>query len=199
MIDKRLNRKGAAVAEAVIGRGPDMAPEPGQPDAGQPDAGRRDQEQVGRFVERFSAVLTEAGIPRMPARVFTALLVSDADSLTAADLAARLQASPAAVSGGVRYLIGVGMISRESEPGSRRHHYRIPDNVWQELMRMRDRLMLRWTAAMRDGIEILGAQTPAGRRMTESARYFEFVAAELPRTIARWEEFTAGRGGSPGR
>ena len=68
---------------------------------------------VGKFIERFASVLVEAGIPRMPARVFAALLASDSGTLTAEDLSKQLQASPAAVSGGVRYLTGVGMVRRE--------------------------------------------------------------------------------------
>ncbi len=151
----------------------------------------RDDEAVGKFIERFASVLVEAGIPRMPARVFAALLAQDSARLTAAELSDRLRASPAAVSGGVRYLIGVGMVRREGEPGSRRHHYRIPDNVWDELVRGRDRIMERWTAALREGIDLLGADTPAGARMADSVDYFEFVTAELPRVVARWQEHKA--------
>jgi predicted transcriptional regulator len=143
---------------------------------------------VSRFVERFASVLVEAGIPRMPARVFAALLAADSGQLTAAELAEQLQASPAAVSGGVRYLVGVGMVSREGEPGSRRHHYRVPDNVWDEVVSSRDRLMTRWSAVLRDGIEVVGADTPAGARLAESVQYFDFVSAELPRVQARWQE-----------
>ena len=155
-------------------------------------------EAAARFAERFAAVLTEAGVPRMPARIFATLLASDSGSLTAAELADLLKASPAAVSGGVRYLTGVGMVHREAEPGSRRHHYRVPDNVWDEVIRLRDRLLVRWTAVLREGIDLLGAQTPAGSRLAESARYFEFVNAELPRVLARWTELEAGREPEPG-
>ena len=158
-------------------------------------AAERDQEAVRRFVERLASALTEAGIPRMPARVFAVLLTTDCSRLTAAELAAKLDASPAAVSGGVRYLIQVGLVSRESAPGSRRHHYRVPDDVWDEVIRLRDRLMARWAAVMRDGVELLGADTPAGGRMAESARYFEFVSAELPQVVAKWREYKAALDG----
>ena len=151
----------------------------------------RDPAAVGRFVERFAAVMVAAGIPRMPARVFAALLATDSGRLTASELSEQLQASPAAVSGGVRYLIGVGMVSREGEPGSRRHHYRVPDSVWDEVITGRDRLLARWTAVLRDGIELVGADTPAGARLAESVQYFEFVSAELPQVLARWQEHKA--------
>jgi DNA-binding transcriptional regulator GbsR (MarR family) len=165
--------------------------EPGARTAAARATAQRDEDAVDRFTERFAAVLVEAGIPRMPARVFAALLGADAGGLTAAELAGLLQASPAAVSGGVRYLIGVGMVSREGKPGSRRHHYRVPDNVWDEVISGRDRLMARWTAVLRDGVEALGADTPAGARLADSVRYFEFVSAELPRVLARWREHNA--------
>jgi DNA-binding transcriptional regulator GbsR (MarR family) len=155
------------------------------------DGPRRDPAAVARFVERFASVLVEAGIPRMPARVFAALLATDSGRLTAAELSEQLKASPAAVSGGVRYLIGVGMVSREGEPGSRRHHYRVPDHVWDEVVTGRDRLMTRWTAVLREGIALVGPDTPAGARLADSVQYFEFVSAELPRVLARWQEHKA--------
>jgi len=139
------------------------------------------------FIERFASVLIEAGIPRMPARVFAALLAADSARLTSAQLADLLQASPAAISGGVRYLIGVGMVRREGEPGSRRHQYQVPENVWDEVMKLQDRLLDRWTMVLRQGVDLLGAQTPAGLRMADSVDYFEFVSSELPAIMARWQ------------
>lgn len=173
--------------------------ERGRRHEGEELAGKRDREAVSRFVERFASVLVEAGIPRMPSRVFAALLATDSGRLTAAELSEQLQASPAAVSGGVRYLIGVGMVSKEGEPGSRRNHYQVPDSVWDEVITGRDRLMARWSAVLRDGIDIVGADTPAGARLADSVEYFEFVGAELPRVLARWQEHKAAlsRGGDP--
>ena len=89
--------------------------------------------------------------------------------------------------------MGVRLVAREGEPGSRRHHYRGPDNVWDEVISDRDRLMARWTAVLRDGVEVLGPRTPAGARLADSVQYFEFVSAELPRVRARWQEHKAAR------
>ncbi len=165
------------IAESVAGPSSGAKPSPGG----------RDPEAVRRFVERFTSVLAEAGIPRMPARIFAALLATDSARLTSAELSRQLQASPAAVSGGVRYLIGVGLIRREGEPGSRRHHYQVPDNVWDQVIRSRDRVMERWITVMRDGIDLLGPDTAAGSRMADSVDYFEFVSGELPGVLARWQ------------
>lgn len=148
----------------------------------------RDHDAVRRFIEDFASALTEMGVPRMPARVFVALLTTDSGRLNAAELAAELGASPAAMSGAVRYLIQVGLVRREGAPGSRRHYYRVPDDVWDELITLRNRAMARWTAILREGVPILGAGTPAGARIAESVRYFEFVSAELPLVSTRWRE-----------
>jgi len=170
-------------------------PEPGRVDDGQnltrggdqpgpaPDADR-----VYRFIERLSSVLSEAGFPRMPARVFVALLTSDSGLLTASQLADLLHASPAAVSGGVRYLLQVGLASSEREPGSRRHRYRMPDNVWHEITAIRDRMFGRWAVVLQDGIEVVGPGSPAGARLASTVRYFEFLQAEMPMLLARWRE-----------
>jgi predicted transcriptional regulator len=146
---------------------------------------------VRQFIQRFGSLLADAGMPRMPARIFAALLTTDSSRLTAEELAGLLQVSPAAVSGGVRYLIQVGLVSRETEPGSRRHVYVLPDNVWHEVLRVRDGIMMRWADAMRGGADVLGAGTPAGARLAESALYFEFVSKELPALLDRWEDFKA--------
>ncbi|NEE30623.1 MarR family transcriptional regulator, partial [Streptomyces sp. SID7982] len=65
------------------------------------DGGDDDEATVSRFVERFAAQLVQAGMTRMPARVFAALLSSERGALTSAELSEQLKISPAAVSGAV--------------------------------------------------------------------------------------------------
>ncbi len=143
------------------------------------------------YIERFASVLVAAGIPAMPARVFVALLVTDSGRLTAAELAGMLQVSPAAVSGAVRYLVQLGLVDKERVPGSRRDCYRMPDDVWQDMLRLRDQVLARWTALIREGIELLGPDSPAGARLAGHAAFFEFVSAELPGVLKRWDEARA--------
>ena len=145
------------------------------------------------FIEKFAAVLILAGFPPMPARVFVALLVTDSGRLSAAELAGMLRISPAAVSGAVRYLIQLGLVHKERVPGSRRDYYRMPGNMWDDLLRMRDQVMSRWTALVREGIDLVGADTPAGERMAEQAAFLEFVSKELSDVMDRWERYRSGR------
>ncbi len=152
----------------------------------QPRSGR-DPAAVRGFIERFTAQLTQAGFPRTPARIFVALLTSDSSTLTAAELAELLQTSAASVSGGVRYLLQVGLIGADGEPGSRRQHYWMSEQVWQDIVRLRDRQFTRWAAEMAEGVRVLGPDSPAGVRMAETVRYFEFISGEMAGLLARWD------------
>lgn len=149
----------------------------------------RDPEAVTRFVERFSAALTEAGMPRMAARVFVTLLSADSGRQTAPELMETMQASAGAVSGAVRYLIQVGLIDREHESGSRRDHYRVRDDVWHEATVRRDKLLVRWDTVLREGVVALGEDTPAGARLGETLAFFAFLQKELPALLDRWRQY----------
>ena len=146
----------------------------------------REPRAVDRFIEAFAAAFTDAGVPRMPSRVFAAILASDAGRLTAAELAERLQVSPAAISGAVRYLTQVDLIVRAREPGSRRDVYAVRDDAWYEAIVRRERLLDLWARAAREGIDALGAETPAGERLAETLAFFEFLKAEMPAMLERW-------------
>jgi DNA-binding transcriptional regulator GbsR (MarR family) len=154
--------------------------------------GERDEQAIATFVERFADLLVEAGMPRMPSRIFVRLLVTDSGRLSAAELAEHLQISPAAVSGGIRYLTQVELVKRERPPGSRRDVYLVGHDAWHEALARRDQLMLRWADSLRSGVDTLGAQSPAGERIRESVEFFEFVAAELPLMMERWRTRNSG-------
>jgi DNA-binding transcriptional regulator GbsR (MarR family) len=145
-------------------------------------------EEVSRFIERFASVLEEGGMPRMPSRAFAALLATDSGRLTAAELAEQLQVSPAAISGAVRYLTQVSLVTREREPGSRKDVYLLHDDQWYEAIVRREPLLTRWERAVLDGIDAVGADTPAGARLTDTADFFKFLATEMPLLLTRWRE-----------
>ncbi|MFH7337429.1 GbsR/MarR family transcriptional regulator [Streptomyces hygroscopicus] len=153
------------------------------------DAAVRDPEAVSTFVERFAAQLVEAGMARMPSRVFAALLASDTGTLTSAELGEQLKISPAAVSGAVRYLAQVHMVSREREPGSRRERYRVHSDQWYEALTSREAVIKRWEDALREGVTGLGADTPAGRRLAETLDFFEFIERDVAAMMERWRAY----------
>lgn len=150
--------------------------------------GQRDEGAVARFVERFAGVLVEAGMPRMPSRAFITLLASENGRLTAAELAERLQASPAAISGAVRYLIQVDLISRQREPGSRRDFYVVDEDVWYEMYERRIGAIARWGNLLAGGLTAVGEDTAAAARLSDMQSFFEFLRIETPKLMRRWHE-----------
>ncbi len=148
----------------------------------------RDEQAVSQFIERFSATLVEAGFPRMGARVFVALLASETGRLTAAELAERLRASPAAISGAVRFLVQLDLASRQREPGSRRDLYVVEDDVWVHVINTRLSAINRWGDQMAVGVEAVGKDSEAGSRLTEMVSFFDFMRAELPEFMDRWSQ-----------
>ncbi|MFG2293442.1 GbsR/MarR family transcriptional regulator [Streptomyces sp. NPDC048603] len=151
-------------------------------------------EAVSRFVERFAGQLTDAGMQRMAARVFAALLASDEASMTSAELGEALRISPAAVSGAISYLSQVGMVSREREPGSRRDRYVLHNELWYETFTRRDQVLGMFEKTLREGAAGLGEGTPAGVRLSETAAFFEFLQGEMHSMLERWRVHRAGLG-----
>jgi DNA-binding transcriptional regulator GbsR (MarR family) len=148
----------------------------------------RDTEAVRRFIERFAADMVEAGMQRMPARIFGALLSSETGRLTAAELSDILQVSPAAISGAVRYLTQVHMIRRERQPGSRRDQFVVDSDIWYETLLDRDVIVGRWRQSVREGVEAVGPDTPAGERLAMTLAFFDFIGEEMTDFRARWQK-----------
>jgi DNA-binding transcriptional regulator GbsR (MarR family) len=138
-------------------------------------------------VERFAVLLDEAGMPRMPARVFAYLVIEDRDGFAAGELADALRVSPAAISGAVRYLIQAGMIVRERRPGARRDHYRLHDDIWYESTLERIGLLRRWEQLLTETIEQVGPDR-AGRSLIETRAFLAFLQQEYPDLMKRWRE-----------
>jgi DNA-binding transcriptional regulator GbsR (MarR family) len=155
------------------------------------DGAEQTADELARFVERFALLLVESGIPRMPARVFGALLVAEDGKLTAGALGETLQVSPAAVSGAVRYLGQVGLVVRARDPGERRDHYEVSDDLWYEAYANRDKQLEQWANLLGEGAKIVGLESKAGTRLDESRRFFDFMRVELPGLMNRWRAYQA--------
>ncbi|OLF17127.1 MarR family transcriptional regulator [Actinophytocola xanthii] len=169
------------------------------PESGNDQVSARADDEVARFVERFALLLVEAGIARMPARVFGALLVAEDGTRTAAELTEQLRVSPAAISGAVRYLTQVGLISRGRHPGERRDHYEVTDDLWYEAYANRDKQLEQWALLLGDGAAIVGEDTRAGRRLAQSRQFFDFLRGEIDGMMRRWREYQREHGADSSR
>jgi len=152
----------------------------------------RDADGTRRFVEDFALLLVDAGVPRMPARVFACVLADDAGALTAGDLAERLHVSPAAISGAVRWLTQMHLLTRAREPGARRDHYRMRDDQWYEATVFKTAALRRFEDVLVEGVALVGPDSPAGRRLEETQDFFAFFRAEMPALLERFRATREG-------
>ena len=131
----------------------------------------------------------------MAARVFVGILIADDGRRTAAELADLLKVSPAAVSGAVRYLVQIGLVDREREPGQRRDHFRVHDDLWYQAITREGEMFGRWEKGLRQGVEVLGHDTPAGARVDDTRQFFAFLRSEFPALMDRWRAHRAATTG----
>ena len=136
----------------------------------------------------MGGALTDAGLARLPSRVFAALVVDDDGRMTAAELAETLAVSPASVSTAVGYLTRVGFIHRERERGSRRDVYVVDDDAWHEAMMREDQAYRPMLAALDSAVESVGDTDPAYRRLRVTREFLRFVSEEMRGISSRWEE-----------
>jgi DNA-binding transcriptional ArsR family regulator len=145
------------------------------------------------MMEHSAAVLTAAGFPKMPARVLMALTVTESQGLTAAELAERLEVSPAAISGAVRYLSTLGIIRRLSQTGSRRDRYELPSD-WYALMVRNSPIYGVLADQAETGLAAVGdPASPATERLRDMAGFYRFLQGRLPELIAEWERVRDAR------
>lgn len=148
------------------------------------------QPRTNPAVEQLASALVGAGLAPMPGRVWAALLSDSDGRMTAAELAKALQVSPAGVSGAVRYLIQVGFIRRERQPGSRRDVY-VAVDAWHVVLARADRTYAPILRALDEGVA--SASDPQARaRLAEFREYLAFVSDEMRRMGERWERHRRG-------
>ena len=151
-----------------------------------------DADPFAEFVERASSELAAQGFPRMPARVLMALTATDDGKATSEELVARLKASPAAISGAVKYLGVVGFVRNTTIPGTRRHVYSLGDTPWYASSFTRTQIYTQLANSLLAPIEGL-PDSPARRRIEEVADFYRFMQERLPSLLEEWEERQAGR------
>ena len=153
----------------------------------------RDEAALAEVLEHSAAVLTAAGFPRMPARVLMALTVTESPGLNAAELAERLEVSPAAISGAVRYLQTLGIIRRLAQAGSRRDRYELPSD-WYALMVRNSPIYGVLADQAEAGLAVVGdPASPATERLRDMAGFYRFIQGRLPELIGEWEQVRSAR------
>jgi DNA-binding transcriptional ArsR family regulator len=131
----------------------------------------------------FTTLLMQQGLPKMMSRSLTCLYTTDAGSLTASELVQRLQVSPASISKAVTFLESQGLIRRERDE-RRRERYVVDEDVFYQSMIASARSTARLAETARQGVSVLGPNTPAAARLENIARYLDFVGESITRAAA---------------
>ena len=147
----------------------------------------RDAEAVRAYEEVFTTVFMASGLPKMTARLLVCLYTTDAGSLTASELAQRLQVSPASVSKAVTFLESQGLIRRESDEG-RRERYVVDDDVMYQSTVASARATAHLGETARQGVGVLGPGTPAAVRLENIARFVDFISETITRAADQARE-----------
>jgi DNA-binding MarR family transcriptional regulator len=150
-------------------------------------------DDVAEFIEGFAVMLNQAGMQRMAARVFGALLAAQSEGLTAKQIGEVLGVSPAAVSGAVAYLSRTGLATRVRTPGGRVDHF-VVDTTWAEAFAIETTRLHELAGWLSKGAASVPPGSPAHARMSETRDFFEFIAAEMPKLIERWRASQADLG-----
>ncbi|MFC6666742.1 GbsR/MarR family transcriptional regulator [Deinococcus radiopugnans] len=119
-----------------------------------------------QFMERAGLLFEMVGMPRAAGRVLGALLVAPAGGLTPAELAERLQASRAGISGAVKHLTLLGLAERAPNPGERADRFRVRPNAWATLTEQGNRKLQTLHDLAADGLQAL----PPGAEAAPCAR-----------------------------
>ncbi len=148
--------------------------------ASAPQPHGRDADAVAEYEETLTTVLIGSGLSRMSARVLTLLFTTDAGSLTASQLAQRLQVSPASISKAIAFLESQSLVRRERDE-RRRDRYVVDDELFYQATIAGARANDQLVAAARQGAAILGADSPAAHRLENIARFLTFISESILR------------------
>jgi DNA-binding transcriptional ArsR family regulator len=146
-----------------------------------------DDQAVREYEEAFTTLLMQQGLPKMTARVLTCLFIADAGSLTASELVQHLQVSPASVSKAIAFLEDLGLIRRERDE-RRRDRYFADDYVWYQSTIASARGIARVAETARQGVGVLGPDSPAAARLEKIARFSDFISESIFRAAEQVRE-----------
>lgn len=141
--------------------------------------------------------LAHQGFPPMPARVVMALTASEEGRMTADELAGQLGASPAAISGAVRYLGVLGFVRATTLPGSRRHVYSLPHEPWYTTTMNKAGVYRNLIPLLTNASARMPAGSAARARIEEMADFFRFLERRMPELLEEWRQGRPEPAGRP--
>ena len=148
-----------------------------------------DNNRHRQFIENTADLMEEHGFPRMAGRVIGALMICTPPYLSHEELAEQLQASKGSISMSTQLLMRLSIVERISLPGLRRHHYRLRERLWKDLLSTSSEHILQHIELAADGLAILeGEPSESKMRLVELQVFSDFILEALPEMAERWEQ-----------
>ena len=146
-------------------------------------------EEKQAYIEEMGMVLEGFGMTRVAGRVLSALLVAEPPEQTAEQLAATLQASRGAISGGTTTLETLALIERRRRPGDRKDYFRNKPNAWFEATKKQVALVTHLRGLAERGLGVMESDdADATRGLRDMRDMLAFYERELPEMLARWKD-----------
>jgi DNA-binding transcriptional regulator GbsR (MarR family) len=178
-IARRLDRPTSTITREVMRNG--------GPTAYRADLAHRATERRAHRRRPASTRGAESGLTKMTARVLTCLFTTDAGSLTASQLAQRLQVSPASISKAITFLESQSLVRRERDE-RRRDRYVVDDELFYQATIASARSNDQLVETARQGVAVLGPHTPAATRLENIARFLDFISESITRAAEQARE-----------
>lgn len=145
-------------------------------------------DETHELAEKLALTLTAHGLQRMAARVWAALIYTDRDAVTMGEIGAELGVSVGATTGAIKMLSGAGLVEQVPAPGSRRGHYRVPDEAFATLFSRQNVVFQAMIDSAESGLGAVPDGGPAYRRLDSMRVLFALLQTELPRVFDAWRE-----------
>jgi len=140
-----------------------------------------------QFIEEMGDLIGEHGLPHMAGRVIGALMICSPSFMSLDQLADMLQASKGAISMSTQLLLRLGMLTRVSVPGDRKHYLEIRPRIGENLFLDRSDHIEQHLSVIQTGLDAVSDEPIEAReRLIEMKVFFEFLLRELPGIADRW-------------
>lgn len=145
-------------------------------------------EELRAWAERVATYFAQQnGLPPIAGRVIGWLLVCDPPEQSAAQLAEAVQASRASLTGTLRVLTASGFAETVTRPGARTVYYRVTPDAFAAVARRRLASMTTFLDITKQGLALLGEDSPRAARVRSVHELFSWLAAEVGPLWERWD------------
>ncbi len=142
---------------------------------GIPDRNPTDAELLD-WVEKLALRLTEiGGLPLIAGRILGWLMVCEPAEQTADEIATAIGASRASLSTNLRFLTAIKMVGMVSRPGRRQRYYRIEDDSWEAVIRVKIESLASFRHMAESGIALFGLGSERTRRLRQTRDAFSWL------------------------